>query len=223
MKKYAVLGFLVCLEAQSGALNAACKDVAALVAQQNPQLVDIGETYPEMLLDLRFATTNNFTGEILYGRYQCLLLKIVAEHLYEAAQEFKTLGYTIKIWDGYRPQKVSARLWELMPNDNFIADPAKGGSRHNRGCAVDLTLVDKNGIELDMGTCYCEFSERCYRNCQNLSEQVLANRKFLEVVMEKHGFVGLRTEWWHFDYKNWRDYPLLDVSLDNGDVMDLVK
>jgi D-alanyl-D-alanine dipeptidase len=181
---------------------------------EDAHLVDVGQLYPAIELDLKFATKDNFTGEVLYGKKQCLLLKPVAEQLGKAAQEFKALGYTVKMWDGYRPSKVSARLWELMPDDNFIANPKDGGSRHNRGCAVDLTLVDATGRELDMGTCFCEFSEKAYRDSQNVSELVLNNRKFLEMIMEKHGFVGLKTEWWHFDFKDWLQYPSLGVSLD---------
>lgn len=180
---------------------------------EDAQLVDVHQINPDILLDLKFATADNFTKEILYNTYQCLLLRPVAENLNNAAKEFAALGYMVKIWDGYRPPKVSARLWELMPDEKFIADPKNGGSRHNRGCAVDLTLVDKNGVELDMGTYFCEFSEKAYRTYQDLPVPVLENRKFLETIMNKHGFTGLPTEWWHFDYKDWLQYPIIDISL----------
>ncbi len=180
---------------------------------EDAQLVDVSQTNPTVILDLKFATADNFTGEVLYSSPTCLLLKIVAESLAEAVQEFESLGYKVKIWDGYRPPKVSAKLWELMPDARFIADPKDGGSRHNRGCAIDLTLIDAHGNELDMGTCFCHFSERSYRDYQDLPAEVLRNRKFLETVMEKHGFVGLKTEWWHFDYKHWLQYPIIDISL----------
>ncbi|HEV2601050.1 MAG TPA: D-alanyl-D-alanine dipeptidase [Candidatus Babeliales bacterium] len=180
---------------------------------EDAQLVDIQKLYPNIQLDLKFATTDNFTKKKLYNSYQCLLIKPVAEALNNAAQEFATLGYTVKIWDGYRPPRVSAQLWQAMPNEDFIADPKKGGARHNRGCAVDLTLVDSNNVELDMGTYFCHFSPKAFRNYLDLPEQVLRNRKLLETVMEKHGFVGLPTEWWHFDYQDWLQYPILNVDL----------
>lgn len=179
---------------------------------EDAQLVDIKQINQNILLDLKFATHDNFTGEVLYENPICLLLKPVAQNLDKAAKEFESLGYQIKIWDGYRPPKVSARLWELMPDDKFIADPKNGGSRHNRGCAVDITLVDEHGNELDMGTCFCHFTQKAYRNFQDLPEHVLKNRKFLETIMEKHNFVGLETEWWHFDYKDWLQYPIIDVA-----------
>lgn len=182
---------------------------------ENAQLVDIQKINSSIILDLKFATTDNFTEEKLYSNYKCLLLKHVAENLNNAAQEFQSLGYTIKIWDGYRPPAVSEKLWELMPDERFIADPKDGGSRHNRGCAVDLTLVDANGIELDMGICFCHFSEKAYRDYQDFSQHVLDNRLFLETIMRKHGFIGLKTEWWHFDYYDWLQYPIIDVSLDS--------
>lgn len=187
---------------------------------EDAQFIDVQKINPNILLDLKFATTdNNFTGEVLYSTSKCLLLKPVAENLDKAQKEFESLGYRLKIWDGYRPPHVSSKLWERMPDERFIADPKDGGSRHNRGCAVDVTLVDTNGFELDMGTCFCHFSEKAYRGYKDLPEHVLKNRKFLESIMEKHDFVGLETEWWHFDYKEWLQYPIIDLSFDNFELM----
>lgn len=98
-----------------------------------------------------------------------------------------------------------------MPDERYVADPKKG-SRHNRGMAVDLTLVDKEGKELSMPTEYDDFTEKAHRDYMNISEEQIKNRKILEDVMTKYGFIGLTTEWWHFDYRGWEDYEVMDVN-----------
>ncbi len=176
-------------------------------------LVQVKTIIPDVILDIKYATNDNFTKEVVYSSASCYLVEAAACALKSAVDEFSQLGYTIKIWDGYRPLKVQYKFWELVPDPMYVADPKKG-SRHNRGCAVDLTLVDKQGKELDMGTAFDDFSERAHQDYANLSVQVLKNRKLLQRVMEKHGFVGWQGEWWHFDYKDWQKYPMLDIDFE---------
>ncbi len=131
-------------------------------------------------------------------------------------------GYRIKIWDGYRPLTVQKILWEKVAlqypteseREHYVANPKKG-SRHNRGCAVDLTLIDKEGKELDMGTGFDHFTTKAHRDYKWLSPRIIENRRILRDSMIKGGFKELPTEWWHFDYEGWQKYPLLDISLDD--------
>jgi len=118
----------------------------------------------------------------------------------------------LKVYDGYRPLSVQKKMWAIMPDERYVANPAKG-SRHNRGCAVDLTLVDSLGNELDMGTPYDDFTEKSHIDYKNLPPEVLRNRRILQEAMTKFNFILMRTEWWHFDYKGWEKYPILDIPI----------
>lgn len=183
-------------------------------------LVEVKHIIPDVILDIKYATEDNFTKQKVYPSAKCYLLEPVVHALQAASKEFNALGYTIKIWDGYRPLAVQRIFWDLVHDERYVAEPDKDlehpqkGSRHNRGCAVDLTLVDKDGKEVDMGTKFDDFSERAHRDCKTLPQAVLDNRKLLEDIMKKHGFEGLPTEWWHFDYKGWDKYPLLNIAID---------
>jgi D-alanyl-D-alanine dipeptidase len=119
----------------------------------------------------------------------------------------------LKIFDGYRPLSVQRKMWAVFPQPGYVADP-KNGSRHNRGAAVDVTLVRlTDGTELRMPTPYDDFTERAHRDYMQLEEEAIRNRQLLEQIMTRHGFVGLPTEWWHFDFSDWQKYPLLDVDI----------
>lgn len=176
-------------------------------------LVDVQKFVPDVVLDIRYATTNNFTGQRLYPFAQCYLRRATAEKLAAAQAELKPLGYGLKIYDGYRPLSVQRKMWEVFPQPGYVADPKKG-SRHNRGAAVDVTLIRlADGGELPMPTPYDDFTRRAHRDFMELPADVIQNRELLERVLTKHGFVGLATEWWHFDDRDWRDYPLLDIPV----------
>jgi D-alanyl-D-alanine dipeptidase len=178
-------------------------------------LVEVKEMIPNVVLDIRYATTNNFTGKILYDSDRCFLRRAVAEKLRGAQKDFNAMGLGIEIHDGYRPLSVQRKMWAIYPHEGYVANPAKG-SRHNRGAAVDLTLIDlRTGKELPMPSNYDEFSERAHRNYTGGPEIALKNRDLLERVMRQHGFIGLPTEWWHFDDVNWRRYELLDIDASN--------
>lgn len=176
------------------------------------EFVELERFIPGIVLDIRYATTNNFTGQRLYPSARSFLRKPVAEKLRAAQAEFAALGYGLKIFDGFRPLSVQKKMWEVFPHPGYVADPKKG-SRHNRGAAVDVTLVRlADGADLLMPTGYDDFTEKAHRSFNNLPEEMIRNRELLERVMLKHGFIGLPTEWWHFDDKDWERYPILDLN-----------
>ena len=181
--------------------------------KRSTDLVDVQKVIPGVVLDIRYATTNNFTGQQLYPFSKCYLRRASAEKLRAAQAELGTMGYGLKIFDGYRPLSVQWKMWEVYPQPGYVADPRKG-SRHNRGAAVDVTLIRlSDGTELPMPTPYDDFTEKAHRKFNDLPDEVIRNRELLEQVLTKRGFIGLYTEWWHFDDKDWRNYPILDVQV----------
>jgi zinc D-Ala-D-Ala dipeptidase len=177
-------------------------------------LMNVIKLDPGIHLDIRYATTNNFTGKAVYPFALCYLQEGAATALSAAQKEFVSLGYGLKVFDGYRPLSVQKIFWDLFPDENYVANPAKG-SRHNRGCAVDLTLISlETGEEIPMGTEFDDFTEKAHRTCKDFSAEILANRTLLESMMTKYGFIGLPTEWWHFDFSGWEAFPILDISFE---------
>jgi D-alanyl-D-alanine dipeptidase len=176
-------------------------------------LVDVQKINPRIKVEIRYATENNFTGKKLYSVGKCFLRKFVAVKLDSVQKELENYGLGIKVWDCYRPLSVQKILWSIVPDERYVANPSKG-SRHNRGCAVDLTLVDSLGNELPMPTGYDDFTEKAHRNYFNLPDTLIKNRMILENVMRKYGFIPLPTEWWHFDCKGWENFSILDIPLE---------
>jgi len=176
------------------------------------RLVDVEKVVPGIVLDIRYATTNNFTGQQLYPIAKCVLREKTAAKLGEVQIELAGMGLGLKLFDGYRPLSVQRKMWAIFPNQDYVADPKKG-SRHNRGAAVDLTLIRlPDGVELLMPTHYDEFTPKAHRDYMKLDAEAIRNRELLEQVMSRHGFVGLPTEWWHFDDTDWKRYRILDVD-----------
>ncbi len=189
---------------------------------QAHNLVDIEKLNPEIVLDIKYATRNNFTNEVIYSKAKCFLVEEVANALNNAAKDFAQLGYKLKVWDGYTPQAMQLKLWNTVKRkfsnpEKYVSDPIKGCT-HNCGVAVDLTLVDKDGKELNMGSEFDDFSEKSCRDCKDTCEEIKKNRKLLEDGMMKRGFSNNSKWWWHFDYtdavKNPEKYPLLDKSFE---------
>ncbi|HLS98219.1 MAG: M15 family metallopeptidase [Porticoccaceae bacterium] len=184
-------------------------------------LVAVDGLIPDLHFDVRYATANNFVGRPLYPGPRCWLQQAVAERLARVQAALKGEGLGLKVFDCYRPFSVQEQLWTLVPDERYVGKPSRGadgapleGSRHNRGAAVDLSLVDlASGEELAMPTDYDDFSERAHRDYRQLDAAVLANRARLEAAMAAEGFSGLPTEWWHFDAPGWERYPLLDIPL----------
>lgn len=176
-------------------------------------LVELKQLDNSFIIDLRYATDNNFTGKKIYSQAVCLINKKTAEKLIAANNEFREMGYKIKIFDAYRPFSAQRILWEAAEDKSFVANPNKG-SVHNRGAAVDITLVDMDGNEVDMPSGYDEFTNRAridYMDCTQLQKK---NRELLASIMVKHGFKRISNEWWHFDDTNAKSYPILDVSFE---------
>jgi D-alanyl-D-alanine dipeptidase len=173
-------------------------------------LVDLSTLDPAIKFDIRYATTNNFMSSIFYSQARAFLQRPAAEALVRAHKNLTHYGYGLLIHDAYRPWYVTKMFWEGTPADkhDFVANPANG-SRHNRGCAVDLTLYDlKTGQPVQMVSGYDEFSERAYPNYQGGTSLQRWHRELLRQTMEAQGFRVYEFEWWHFDYKDWRKYPI---------------
>ena len=174
--------------------------------------VDLKTLDTTIVEDVRYATTNNFTHKKIYDCAKCLMRYGVAKDFVKAQQEFLSMGYRIKIFDSYRPLSAQYKLWKMVPNINYVANPAKG-SIHNRGAAVDMTLVDSLGKELDMGTGFDYFGIRAYPSFTALPKKVLENRNFMWRIMNKHGFRKIKTEWWHMSHFSCMKYPISNMPL----------
>ncbi len=179
---------------------------------QDTTMVELITLDKDFVIDVRYATKNNFTGQVLYDCDKVWLRKVVAMDLIAAHRKFKEKGYRIKIYDGYRPISVQWRLWKATPKKGYVSHPTKGMRMHNRGAAVDMTLIDPNSKELDMGTPYDFFGKEAHTTYTNLPAQVLANRKLLKEVMQSCGFVAISNEWWHFDYKK-QKFNIVDTPM----------
>ncbi len=182
---------------------------------QKADFVEIVTLEPTIHLDIRYATSNNFVGRPVYPEARAFLHYPVAQALIAAHRWLKERGYGIVVFDAYRPLSVTKIFWDITPPDKrmFVADPAVG-SHHNRGCAVDVTLYDlKTGAEVEMPGAYDETSERSYVTYPGGTPEQRKDRDLLREAMERDGFFFVYPEeWWHYDYKDWRDYPVLDVA-----------
>ena len=173
-------------------------------------LVDVRTIIPDLVYDMVFATPNNFTGETLYARDVPLLQLGTAEKLREAQEIFARDGFRIKLFDAYRPVSVSAILYDIVQDRRYVAPP--GASTHNRAAAVDITLVDRYGNELEMPSPMHTFNETAHRNSRTMSTEARANMDYLTSVMVQVGFTTITSEWWHFNDSNSRRYPPMDFS-----------
>ena len=176
------------------------------------RLVDIRTVNRNIRLDIRYATTNNFLKQKLYPIAKCALRSSVAQKLSLVQTDLEKSGLGLKVYDCYRPFSVTKQMWEVLPDPNYVANPARG-SRHNRGAAIDLTLVDRTGKELEMPTPFDDFTTKAHRDYRGGSAKSRKNRQLLEDAMKKQGFVGITTEWWHFDSEDWQKFAILDISL----------
>lgn len=176
-------------------------------------LVDVSEINPRIIIDMKYATDDNFVGKVLYSQHRAFLQAAVAAKLDKVQQALERKGLGLKLWDAYRPHAIQHELWAIMPDERYVADPAKG-SAHNRGAAVDVTLVNAQGKELEMPTSFDDFSEKAHYSYINLIPAVLENRTILAEVMTVHGFVPMETEWWHFNDNACSSYAVLDVSFE---------
>jgi len=176
-------------------------------------LVEICRIAPSILLDIRYATANNWLKRPLYPAPLCFLIKTAALRLERVERALRKQGFGLKVFDGYRPLSVTKIFWEFLPDPRFCADP-KVGSRHNRGAAVDVTLVDAIGQELSMPSDFDEMGESAHRDYKIAPQETLEHRQILQEAMQEQGFIPLETEWWHFDDPDWKIYPVLDLSFE---------
>lgn len=181
------------------------------------KLVNLQEYIPDIALDIRYATKNNFTGRKIYREPKALLRLPAAEALKQIQEELSTLGLGLKIFDAYRPYSATLKFYEVYPDTNFVAAPWHG-SRHNRGCAVDVTLINlSTGEALEMPTSFDDFTEQARHSYNDLPAHILKNRKLLKETMEDHGFSSYEYEWWHYDFNGWENYELLNIPFDELD------
>lgn len=180
----------------------------------NKTLVEIKKYIPNIALDIRYATTNNFMGEQMYASSGAFTRLPVVRALQKVQKELNQQGLGLKIFDGYRPYTVTVAFYEKQKDSVFVAAPWKG-SRHNRGCAIDLTIIDlKTGKELKMPTGFDDFTKKAYADYSGASKKATENRELLKAVMSKNGFTVYKEEWWHYDFNNWKDYDLTDISFE---------
>jgi D-alanyl-D-alanine dipeptidase len=184
------------------------------IERLSSNLVDIKTLSDEFALDLKYASEDNFIGKKVYPISLCALQICTARKLIEVNKELLAKGLRIKIWDAYRPLSVQKIMWDTMPVDGFVANPFKGGSIHNGGFAVDVTLVDMEGRELEMPTEFDDFSEKASRKSIEMTEAAAKNLSILTETMTRHGFKTINTEWWHYYDEDLKERIPLDVSLE---------
>lgn len=183
---------------------------------RKPDLVELAQLDTSIHLDIRYATSNDFLGTAVYSQARAFLQRPAAEALLRVVQKLKPLGYGLLIHDAYRPWYVTKIFWDATPQEGkiFVADPAQG-SRHNRGCAVDLTLYDlATGKPIEMPGTYDEMSPRSFPDYPGGTSLQRWHRDLLRRAMESEGFTVYEAEWWHFDYKDWKEYPILNTPFE---------
>lgn len=186
----------------------------AVAQNPNLELVEIKKAIPSVVLDIKYATKNNFMRQVMYKQARAFARNPVVEKLKLIQAELKKKGYGLKIYDAYRPYAVTVAFYEKASDKNFVANPAKG-SKHNRGCAVDLSIIDlKTGKDVPMPTPYDSFEAAAAAKFTDLPPQLIKNRDFLIATMEANGFKVIYNEWWHFDFNGWQNYDLLDIPFE---------
>jgi D-alanyl-D-alanine dipeptidase len=196
---------VVALAAASAALHA---------APIEHHLVDARTIQPPLLEEIRYATRDNFTGSQLYPFPAAFVHRDIAAALTAVQADLAKQGLALKIYDGYRPLSVQQKMWDLIRDERYVSNPAVNKGRHTRGTAVDVTLVDKLGNELPMPSPFDDFTEAAHRDSKAMTAAQRANMLTLQRAMARHGFEPYPFEWWHFDFRNWKSYPVLDISFD---------
>lgn len=226
MKTNVLLFFLACLSlcsyAQKNTPNPYGLNIitdyntykAAVKTNPNLELVEIKKVIPTVVLEIKYATKDNFMRQVMYKQARAFARRPVVEKLKLIQAELSKKGYGLKIYDAYRPYAVTVSFYEKASDKNFVANPAKG-SKHNRGCAVDLSIIDlKTRKDVPMPTAYDSFEAAASPTYKDLPPQLIKNRDFLIATMERHGFRVIDNEWWHFDFIGWQNYPLMDIPFE---------
>ncbi len=187
---------------------------ASLTAHPEKELIDLEIFIPNIVLDIRYATTNNFVKQKVYNFSKAYSRKSVAEALKKAQAEFNKLGLGIKIYDAYRPYSATVKFYEVYHDTTYVASPYRG-SRHNRGCALDMTLVDlKTKAELKMPTEFDSFRKEAWPSTPMTDPEIKKNRDLIIRVMKVNGFKVNGSEWWHFDFQGWKNYEVMDIDFE---------
>lgn len=179
-------------------------------------LVELIQVDPRIKLDIKYATADNFCKQVLYPVATCFVHRDCAQALIKVQDRLEPHHVFLKVFDGYRPIAVQQIMWDIVQNENYVMNPAKGKGRHTRGTAIDLTLIDAVGNELEMPSAFDDFTERAHRDNPAHSPTAYRNMKLLEDAMHAEGFIGWPLEWWHYDLPGWNDdvrYPSLNISL----------
>lgn len=195
-------------------VNQSSAFISSIKANPKLQLVELKTIVPDIKYDLKYASTANFTSVRLYpsNTQSTFLRKEPAQALAEIAKVLAAKGLGILVWDAYRPYHVTVKFWELIKDERYVANPAKG-SGHNRGIAIDMTLYDlKTGVLLDMPTAFDDFSEKAHHGADQVSPKQKENRELLRALMEGNGFIKFPTEWWHYYWPNGEQYDVLDFN-----------
>ncbi|BBE18312.1 D-alanyl-D-alanine dipeptidase [Aquipluma nitroreducens] len=190
------------------------------ISQDDDQeLIDIQKFIPEIVLDIRYATAHNFTGQAVYPSARAFARKPVVMQLKAIQEELKSKKLGLKIYDAYRPYAISVKFYDVYLDSTFVASPRKG-SRHNRGAAIDLTLIDlQTRNELEMTSQFDDFSDKAIPDYKGGTAIQNANRKILIETMAKHGFIVYSSEWWHYDFNDWQKFGLMDLSFEQLDAI----
>lgn len=204
--------FCLCLLASNG-----FEPVNAAASLSKDSLVLVTGYTKELAIEMKYASYNNFVGKTLYPSPTCVLTRGTLDKLIKANNIVLKQGYRIKIWDAYRPLSVQKIMWEATPNKNYVANPYRSGSKHNRGAAVDVTLVDKDGKELNMPTGFDNFTAAASPSYKGMSQEQRKNLNILSSAMTSAGFTPLSHEWWHFDDKDWKNYKIQNLPLSKFD------
>lgn len=185
-----------------------------VVRMPEHKLIELVQLIPGLDLDIRYAGTNNFMHTAVYPSARAFLVLAAARKLQEVEEELDHQGLGLIIYDAYRPYQVTLKIFDLVKDSDYAAS-GKTGSRHNRGCAVDLALIRKSdGKVLEMPTPFDSFSKIAHSDYLPINDTALKNRTLLKNILEKHGFTELKTEWWHFDFTGWKEFPLLDIKFE---------
>jgi len=190
----------------------------SIKADPKKELINLETFVPGLVLDIRYATTDNFTGEKIYNLARAYARKPVAESLKKIQADLKPQGLGIKIFDAYRPYKATVKFYEVYRDTTYVASPYRG-SRHNRGCALDLTIINlKTGEELKMPTGFDSFQKAAWPTSPVKDPAILKNRTLLINAMQKHGFKVNSSEWWHFDFIGWQKFEVLDIDFEELEI-----
>jgi len=187
---------------------------ASLESNPDKELVNLAEVAPHIALEIGYATEKNFTGKQIYTLARAYARKPVAEALKRAEADFNAMGYGIKVYDAYRPYKATVKFYEEYHDTTYVASPYRG-SRHNRGCALDMTLIDLNtGEELAMPTAWDAFDPQAWPTAEVADSVVRNNRNMLIAVMVRNGFSVYEHEWWHYDFNGWEAFEVMDIDFE---------